>query len=89
MKQSELILRDNLAVERTKLAAERTFLAYFRSSVFFLATGISILQIHFFDDIPYMGWGFIVISPFIFAIGFVRVIQVKRTIKSMIESSDS
>jgi len=89
MKESDLILRDSLAIERTRLASERTFLAYFRSSVFFLATGISILHIQFFEDVTHIGWGFISISPFVFSIGFIRVIQVKRAIKKMIENSNN
>ena len=36
---SQLILRDRLAIDRTKLANERTFLAYFRTSIIFLGTG--------------------------------------------------
>ena len=88
MKESELILRDSLAIERTKLASERTFLACFRSSVFFLATGISILHIQFFEEVLHIGWGFIAISPIIFGIGFYRVVQVKKSIKSMVEGAD-
>ena len=85
MKESELILRDALAIERTKLASDRTFLAYFQSSIFFLATGISILNIHIFSEIPYLGWIFIGMAPIILVIGFARFRYVKRKITEMIE----
>ncbi|OGV69293.1 MAG: hypothetical protein A2269_04315 [Lentisphaerae bacterium RIFOXYA12_FULL_60_10] len=45
-----LILRDELAVDRTLLANERTLLAYLRSSISMLIAGVSI--IHFSEA----GW---------------------------------
>ncbi|HHE65104.1 MAG TPA: DUF202 domain-containing protein [Bacteroidetes bacterium] len=84
MKKDDLILRDILAIERTKLANERTFLAYFRSSIFFLATGISIIHIQFFDEVTYLGWIFVGLSPFVFSIGFIRLIKVRKAIRKLI-----
>jgi len=46
----ELILRDELAIDRTLLANERTLLAYLRSGVSLLIAGVSIM--HFADK----GW---------------------------------
>jgi putative membrane protein len=40
----ELILRDELAVDRTLLANERTLLAYLRSAVALLIAGVSIMH---------------------------------------------
>ena len=45
-----LILRDELAIDRTLLANERTLLSYLRSSVALLIAGVSI--IHFSNE----GW---------------------------------
>ncbi|BBP05817.1 hypothetical protein TPL01_07240 [Sulfuriferula plumbiphila] len=47
---AELILRDQLAIDRTLLANERTFLSYLRSGVALLIAGVSI--IHF----SHQGW---------------------------------
>jgi putative membrane protein len=88
MEKDDLILRDILAIERTKLANERTFLAYFRSSIFFLATGISIIHIQFFDEVTYLGWIFVGLSPFVFSIGFIRLIKVRKAIKKLIYKVD-
>jgi putative membrane protein len=46
----DLILRDELAIDRTLLANERTVLAYLRSAVALLIAGVSI--IHFSQE----GW---------------------------------
>jgi putative membrane protein len=42
--KDELILRDELAVDRTLLANERTLLAYLRSTVALLIAGVSIMH---------------------------------------------
>jgi putative membrane protein len=48
--QSELILRDELAIDRTLLSNERTLLAYLRSAAAMMIAGVSI--IHFSGE----GW---------------------------------
>ena len=47
---NELILRDELAIDRTLLANERTLMAYLRSGVALLIAGVSIM--HFSSE----GW---------------------------------
>ena len=86
MKENELKLTDRLAIELTRLANTRTFLAYFRSSVFFLATGLSIIKINFFDDVSYLGWGFVVLAPLLFLLGLYRRIAVNKAINKMIDT---
>ena len=88
MEQSELKLSDLLAIERTRLANTRTFLAYFRSSVFFLATGLSIIHINFFEDVPYLGWGFVALSPILFILGYYRKIVVSKSINKMTQRAE-
>lgn len=39
--EQHLILRDHLAVDRTRLAVERAFLAYIRTGLAFLVAGVS------------------------------------------------
>lgn len=79
----KLILRDKLAIERTRLANERTFLAYFRTGIFFLGTGISIIHINFFEQVVYLGWIFIGLSPIITFIGLFRLHRTKMAIKNL------
>jgi len=49
-KSNKLILRDELAIDRTLLANERTLMAYLRSGVALLIAGVSIM--HFSSE----GW---------------------------------
>ncbi|MBU0714461.1 MAG: DUF202 domain-containing protein [Verrucomicrobia bacterium] len=51
---NDLILRDELAIDRTLLANERTLMAYLRSGVALLIAGVSI--IHFSQE----GWFWVV-----------------------------
>jgi putative membrane protein len=87
MEEDQLILRDKLAIDRTRLANERTFLAYFRTSIFFVGTGISIVQIQFFENIIHLGWGLISLGPIVLLIGIYRLIHVKRRIGKTIYAS--
>lgn len=80
-KETTLITRDWLAIERTKLANERTFLAYFRTFVVFLGTGLTILKLEFFSELKTFGILLLVISPAILIIGIIRLFKVKKTIK--------
>lgn len=88
MKENDLILRDHLAIDRTRLANERTFLAYFRTSIFFLATGISVIHIHFFKEVTFLGWGLVVLSPIILGVGITRLIRVRKAIGKKIYKAD-
>jgi putative membrane protein len=45
---SPLIVRDYLALDRTRLANERTLLAYVRTALTFLVAGVTLIK--FFDD---------------------------------------
>ena len=50
----EIILRDYLAIERTRLANERTLLSYIRSSLYLMLGGIAFLQLKDFPDFQYL-----------------------------------
>ena len=80
-KESTLITRDWLAIERTKLANERTFLAYFRTFVVFLGTGLTILKLEIFSELKSFGIILLIISPVILIIGIIRLFKVRQTIK--------
>ncbi|MEI6638868.1 MAG: DUF202 domain-containing protein [Chlorobium sp.] len=61
---AELILRDELAIDRTILANERTLLAYLRSGVSLIIAGVSIM--HFVQ----FGW-FLAVGLFCVPVGIV------------------
>lgn len=79
-RKPDLILRDWLAIERTKLANERTFLAYFRTAFVFLATGVTILKVDSFASLHWLGWIFIGLFPITLVFGIIRFIKTKKGI---------
>ncbi|NWG05044.1 MAG: DUF202 domain-containing protein [Syntrophaceae bacterium] len=79
-KHKELILRDELAIDRTMLANERTVLAYLRGALTLLIAGITFLN--FFDTgmLLYIG---ILCIPLGLAIGIFGVFRYRKMDKSI------
>src|SRR5262245_2790640 len=78
---SEPVLRDQLALERTRLANERTLLAYVRTSFMLIASGGTALTS--FPDTPGVVSSavlFIVLGAFAGLLGAWRFLSVRRTI---------
>lgn len=75
--KEEIILRDYLALERTKLANERTLLAYGRTSLYMVLGGIAFLQLQDFQSIRWVGYVTMVLSGIILFIGTYRYLQIK------------
>src|SRR5690554_3712046 len=73
-----IILRDYLALERTKLANERTLLAYTRTSLYMILGGIAFLQLHDFSQIFWLGYMTIVLSIFFIVLGLFRYVQIRK-----------
>lgn len=70
--KEDLILRDELAVDRTLLANERTLLAYLRSAMALLIAGISIM--HFSQHLWFSAVG-ILCLPTGLATGVIGVVR--------------
>lgn len=79
--ESDLILRDHLALDRTVLANERTLLAYVRTALAFLITGIGLLK--FFQEvlIEILGVIFCVCSMLVLSVGLIRYHAFKKNFK--------
>ncbi len=84
-----LIVRDWLAIERTKLANERTFLAYFRTAIFFLATGIGLLKISWLHEVDELGYFFIILTPIMLTIGVFRLRRMRKLIRQYYKQQDA
>ena len=79
----EIILRDYLAIERTRLANERTLLSYIRSSLYLILGGIAFLQLEGFANIKYLGILSLVLSVIFLVIGVYRFMLLKRSLKNL------
>lgn len=81
-KKNELILRDELAIDRTILANERTLLAYIRTSLTLIIAGLSF--IHFIKEGIIFKIGIFLVPLGIFAgvFGYIRYFKMKRIINT-------
>lgn len=79
-KKPDLIVRDWLAIERTKLANERTFLSYFRTSLFIFVSGLTIIKIKELQPLLPLSYFLLIFSPTLFGVGLYRYIKVKKDI---------
>jgi putative membrane protein len=78
----DLVLREYLAIERTKLANERTLLTYIRTGLYFLVAGSTLGHL---IDTPFwnqMGVPIIIVGAIITTIGIARFLAVARQIKN-------
>ena len=79
--EEELILRDLLALERTKMANERTFLAYVRTSLYFLLGGFAFINLEGFENTVIFGYLSIGISLVLVTVGTAKFIMVRKRIR--------
>lgn len=79
----EVILRDYLAIERTRLANERTLLSYIRSSLYLLLGGIGLFQLKNVADFKYLAILSLVFSAIFFFIGVYRFTLLKKSLKRL------
>jgi putative membrane protein len=85
----EVILRDYLAIERTRLANERTLLSYIRSSLYLLLGGIAFFQLKNFPDFKYLAILALVFSAIFFLIGIYRFTVLKKSLKKLYYTFES
>lgn len=81
IKSEELILRDRLAIIRTKLANERTLFSYIRTSLYLLTAGIGVLQVNSISHLDGLAWICIISGILLFFFGFFRFGQVRKHLK--------
>ena len=73
-----LILRDHLALERTRLSNERTLLSYIRSSLYLFIGGIALIQVEGYGDLLYVGYLSLLICVVSLVVGFYRFHRLRK-----------
>jgi len=85
----KVILRDYLAIERTRLANERTLLSYIRSSLYLLLGSIAFYQLKEFSNFEYLALTAVIFSAVFFFIGVYRFSLLKRSLKRLYYNSET
>ena len=78
----DLVLREYLAIERTKLANETTLLAYIRTGLYFLVAGSTLGQLIETDFWTIAGPSLIVVALLIMIAGIIRYLRLRRAIEA-------
>jgi putative membrane protein len=81
---AELILRDHLAMDRTRLANERTLLAYMRTSLMLLvagATAVKLIDVN--RSILITGWVFLGLGTVVGVVGIQRFLAMRNKINRL------
>jgi putative membrane protein len=73
----EMILRDYLALDRTKLANERTLLAYMRTVIGLVASAFGMIEIIDVAWARTLGYIFLVLAPVCLFFGIWHFLKVK------------
>lgn len=77
----DLILRENLAIQRTIMANQTTFLSFVRTSMYFLVAGLSVQNI---VQLAHVDWAFYLlygISALLMVLGTLNFFRQKRLIQ--------
>jgi len=77
----DLVLREYLAIERTKLANETTLLAYIRTGLYFLVAGSTIGHLVNTEFWKIVGTPLIVIGLIIMLLGVIRYFRLRKSIE--------
>ena len=84
----KIILRDFLALQRTKLANERTFLSYNKFSLYLVTAGIALVQIDNLRPFRVLGYVALGASGVVFLIGLIRFFLLRRQLKKFYQTDD-
>ncbi len=86
--EETIILRDYLAIERTRLANERTLLSYIRSSLYLLLGGIAFFQLREFSNFQFLGILSLLFSSIFLVVGIYRFMLLKKSLKKLYDLSE-
>ena len=80
--REDLILRDHLALVRTRLANERTLLSYIRSTLYLLVGGLALLQMEGLGRLHGLGIVALCLSAVFVLFGIYRYVTLRRQLNN-------
>jgi putative membrane protein len=86
--RERIILRDHLALERTRLANERTLMSYVRTSLYLILAAVGFLELEGLNSLRWIGYVLIPLSLFVVVAGIARFIYLKNHLKTYYSQYD-
>ncbi|MGB3851504.1 MAG: DUF202 domain-containing protein [Tunicatimonas sp.] len=84
----KIILRDFLALQRTKLANERTFLSYSKFSLYLITAGIALIRIENLRPFRLLGFVALGASGVVFVLGLIRFLVLRKQLTKFYHNDD-
>lgn len=78
---SKIILRDFLAIDRTRLANQRTLLSFLRTGLYLFVTALAVNKVGFLSELQFLGDIFIGLSILTTILGIVNYFLMRRKIE--------
>jgi len=76
--REKIILRDYLALERTRLANERTLFSYIRTCLYLVIAGIAFIQLKEFASIKWLGYFSFAVSLVVLITGLINYLVLRK-----------
>ena len=86
-KIDETLIREHLALERTKLANERTLLSYTQAALYFLLGGLALVQLKEYEEMHYIGYLALVFSVLFVTVGIWRFLVLRNKMKNLLRGN--
>lgn len=83
-----MILRDHLALDRTKLANQRTLLSFIRTSLYLVISGIALMKVEALERISWLGYGVIGVSAIALIVGVSNYFVFRNKILNGYQDAD-
>ncbi len=83
----EKLIREHLALERTKLANERTLLSYTQAALYFLLGGLALVQLKEYEELRYVGYLALIFSVLFVTVGIWRFLTLKKKMKNLLRGN--
>lgn len=87
--KENILLRDYLALERTRLANERTLFSYIRTALYLILGGIAFMQMDDFKTIKWLAPVCFVLSVFILVTGIIKYFVMRKRLKKFYTTHNS
>lgn len=78
----KIILRDFLAIDRTRLANQRTLLSFLRTSLYLVVSALAILKVESLKNLISWSWVGLALAGLVATMGIINYLLVNRRIKA-------
>ena len=82
------ILRDYLAIDRTRLANQRTLLAFLRTGLYLFVTALAVMKVDIFYELRSLGFLFIGLAVITIVVGVINYFRMRKKINRHYSNSN-